>query len=223
MVAKDRLMVQFVVSSRNRRKFASDVKRILADEMALVMKEGAPILLEQIAINLKDSIAASLEFRSLKTRLQGEFGFTDAEVQDLNRILFLLVPGFDSDITNIEIKLAANRSSAILQWVDFEKLRNHPFAQHDLTKFEEGQFKLTRTVSWVEWLEEGVSVAGYRFFIPTGKGRKFSRSGQGLMKKTRSGFWTFEPTKLFESTANKFNEEFARRGFGIVLQRLIGR
>ena len=78
-----------------------------------------------------------------------------------------------------------------------------------------------QVVSWIDWLENGVTVRGYDFDpnVPLNR-RIFSRSQQGLMKENPGGMWQFRPTKLFERTAKSFNIEPIKNGFIAAIQRI---
>ncbi len=198
----------------------SQVKRAaVSKKIRPVFKKGMPLLLKQQAEILKQSFASSTEFQELGGRLLGQFGFTPQEVSNLDRILTLLVPG-DNEITFNIVKIG-NTLEAILQWVDFQKLKTHSFAQHALTKLDaQGNvIDITDVVSWVEWLENGVSIAGYQFFRPAGRFSKFSRSGEGLMRE-KAGTFVLKPTRVFERTGRGAKKNFLKKGFGLLVKTL---
>jgi hypothetical protein len=112
----------------------------------------------------------------------------------------------------------------ILDWVDYDKLKTHEYAQHALTKLDRDGtvVGVTDIVSWVEWLEEGVTVAGYQFFRPNRANIAFSRSGEGLMRHSTGRPFVFEPTRIFEKIAKleaASRGSFLRKGFGVVVSR----
>lgn len=208
----------------NEQQFDQALIKEIGKKMQKIVLDSEKFLMKQADL-LRDAFAGSQEFRDLSGRLVGEFGFTPEEVRNLKEILTLLVPG-NNRVTTLKVTQRSSRFAAILEWVDFDKLKDHPLAQHDLTRFDPrtGQFKLTETISWVDWLENGAVVRGYNFSEVGGNnpGRAFSRSGQGIMRESRSGFWNFAPTKIFDGIGKKFSESEFRRGFGVVLRRRRG-
>lgn len=212
---------------KNQNLLDAAIRRAFQEKMRRVFTKGKFLLNEQAEI-LKNVFANSEEFKSIKTKFKGEFGFTDEEVANLDRILELLVP--ENEITVTKIKLSSGQFLMSLEWVDFAKLKAHEYAQHKLTRLDEaGQIsEITDIISWVEWLEEGASIKGYQFFRPSQlrakKGgadpKAFSRSGQGLMKEANSNFWTFEPRRVFERIAKEEDGDFLKKGFGILVRKL---
>lgn len=207
----------------------SQIRRVISQKMARVFKRADFLLTKQAEV-LQQQFRNSDEFRDLSGRLKGEFGFTDQEIAQLDRILSLLVPG-SNDITVSVVKTGAGRQEVFLDWVDFEKLKVHEFAQHALTKLDEAGrvVQITDIISWVEWLEEGASIRGFQFFRPGAGGAQggsdpaaFSRSGEGLMRRSNSNFWTFEPTRVFERISKQEEGDDLRRGFGVLVRREIG-
>ena len=91
-------------------------------------------LLQQQAISLKDLFANSQEYDAIKGNLVGQFGFTPAEVNNLDRILTLMVP--DNDITYKTIESVGGVWWAMLEWVNYNKLKSHSYAQHELTRID---------------------------------------------------------------------------------------
>lgn len=205
------------------REFERDAKLAIVRKMRRVFQKSAFLLDEQAEI-LQQTFASSEEFQSLSGRLKGQFGFTDAEVANLDRILRLLVPG-SHGITVKRVKTTGNRFSIILDWADYAKLRDHDYAQHALTKLDAAGnvVRITDVVSWVEWLEEGVSIFGYQFFRPNSTNIAFSRSGEGLMRPRDGSSFVFEPTRVFERIAKLEDGKFLRKGFGVVLRRELGK
>lgn len=205
----------------NEQQFDQALKKEIGKKMQNIILNSDKFLMKQADI-LRDQFQNSQEFRDLSGKLVGEFGFTPEEVRNLKEILTLLVPG-NNRVTTLKVTQSSSKFSAILEWVDFNKLKDHPLAQHDLTRVDSqtGQFKLTETISWVDWLENGAVVRGYNFSEVGGNspGRAFSRSGKGIMRESKSGFWDFTPTKVFDSIGKKFSEAEFKRGFGVVLRR----
>jgi hypothetical protein len=207
------------------RKLQQQVQKAIDRKMRRVFLDGGPKLLESYSTVLRDIFASSKEFGELKGKFVGEFGFTPEEVGNLDNILSLLMPG-DSKI--VTAKVTARKSSTfsmILEWVDYDKLKDHAYAQHLLTKLDaDGNVKsVTDIVSWVEWLEEGATVRGYTFTKPGGtyEGKDTtarSRSGQGLMRKD-GGMWTFKPTAVLGEIAKGEDNKFLKKGFGILVER----
>lgn len=185
------------------------VSRVVGKKMQSVFEREARLL--------SKAFETSSEFRDLKTKLVGEFGFTPEELDNLDNILEVLQK--DISVTRIEMISGPNVKELVLQWCNLDRLKEHPVAIHKLTQYdpEFDRFVLTDIVSWIEWLNDGVTVRGYRF-DPTNTG-KYSRSKQGIMKPTPGGLWTFTPTKVFERLPERINSgENLRKGIGLVLR-----
>lgn len=197
--------------------FRRQIRRIVSDAATKTFSQMGPLLLRESEI-LTSKIESSTDFQELSGRLVGEFGFTPEEVARIHSILPVIRQ--KGRVTNFVVKSTARNKQAILEWVDMDALKEHPLAQHDLTKYnpDSGQFELTETISWVEWFEEGATVRGYQFFKVGGIFKKYSRSGQGLMRRQQGGIWMFEPTRLFDITARKYNIKNLRRGFGLLFR-----
>lgn len=210
------------ITFKNTREFERQVKAEIIRRMRRVFRRSE-FLLDQQAEILQEAFASSSEFQSLSGNLKGVFGFTDTEVANLGRILKLLVPG-GNDITVKRVKTAGNDMAIILDWVDFDKLKAHEYAEHALTRLDKdgNVIGITDVISWVEWLEEGVTIAGYQFVRPNAANAKFSRSGEGLMRISGGRPFMFEPTRIFERIAKleaAGRGSFLRRGFGVVVDR----
>ena len=213
-------MAEFDIA--NAREFEQFLKKEINKRMKLVVEDSEQFLIKQ-SDKLRDSFEKSQEFRDLQTRLVGEFGFTPEEVRDLPKILTLLVPNNSNNVTSIKLTRTNNEFAAILEWVDFDKLKQHPLAQHELTRLNPrtGQFEVTEIISWVDWLENGAVVRGYDF-QPVQENfsfSKFSRSGKGIMRPVGGGLWQFQPTKVFDNIGQSFSQSDFRRGFGAVIRR----
>lgn len=195
------------------------VEKAIRRKMKQVFKEAEKVFIQN-ANALRDTFKDSEEFRSLKGRLRGEFGFTPEEVEGLDRILELMVPG-GNEITLTKITFGTEYS-IILDWVDYAKLKEHPYAQHELTKLDgDGSVEsITDVVSWVEWLEEGHSVVGYYFTRGNIVSDPYSRSGFGLMKKHPTAGWVFQPTRILESIAAAEDGKFIKKGFGAIIKSM---
>lgn len=205
---------------KNKNRIPGLIKKAIANKVRPVFQRGEFLLDEQAKV-LRDVFQNSEEFRSLGGKLKGEFGFTDEEVNNLNRILTLMTPKSGSPVTVSKIKTTGNKFSMLLEWVDFAQLKDHEFAQHVLTKLDEtgSVVSITDVISWVEWLEEGATIRGYNFFRPRGRGRIFSRSGEGLMRRGSGNIWTFEPTRILESIAKRTDVTTLKKGFGVLIKR----
>lgn len=215
--------MEIFISSQD--NLEAQIRRAINKRLRKVFVNGNLLLKNQAEV-LRTVFANSQEFNDIKTKFKGEFGFTDEEVGNLDRILNLLIPD-GNEITVSRIKTGPSEFSMILDWVDFKKLKAHEYAQHELTRLDEAgqEIEITDIVSWVEWLEEGATIRGYQFFRP---GRRqaggkdpaaFSRSGEGLMKQSTSNFWTFEPSRVFEKIATDEKGNFLKKGFGILVKR----
>jgi len=163
------------------------------------------------------AFATSEEFKAIKSKLAGEFGFTPEELSGLDRVIDVLKN--DASVTNIEIMAGAGVQEIMLNWCDIERLKVHPVAIHKLTKYngETRSWELTDVVSWIEWLEDGATVRGFNF-DPTMRG-KWSRSGHGMMYPREGGMWVFNPTKVFERLPETINSAAnIEKGIGLVLR-----
>jgi len=199
----------------NKDNLQNQIRKAIDRKMDKIM-QGAKELLEEQARVYRDKFANSQEYQNIKDKMRGEFGFTDEEVAGLDRILELMVPS-NNDVT---VSFFDNKGNIMLEWVDYNKLRDHPFAQHDLTRLNKdgSVIGITDTVSWIEWLENGETITGYQFFRPNAANLGFSRSGEGLMR-VANGIFILEPTRIFEKIANDANVDVLRRGFGLLVKR----
>jgi hypothetical protein len=204
-------------------RFAREIQSHVRSIFSRAIDESRDLVFRESEM-LAEAILQSEEFNSLQGRLAGEFGFTPEEITDLPRIGQLLIPGTDRNITNIEIKNNTQRNSIVLNWVNFDNLKKHPLSQHDLTRFNRssGSFEVQQTISWVEWLEEGVTVRGY-VFDPGRTNSPPSRSAAGLMVQRSGGIWVYRPTQLFRDLGRKFDDQRLRRGFGVIIRRIANR
>ena len=215
----------------NAQGFENAVREAVVQRMRSIFDTKAKFFLKEQAEILQQKFLSSEEFTALGGRLVGEFGFTPEEVNNLQRISSLLVPG-SNDITVSKVKVAKGEYSMLLEWVDLAKLKEHEFAQHVLTRLDASGrvIGITDIVSWVEWLEEGATVRGYYFSRPGGRfsgpageqvaAANFSRSGEGLMKKSQAGSWIFRPTRVFERIGKQTSKQDFKRGFGLLVRSL---
>lgn len=210
-------MVQIRLKNEGRLRLA--VEKAISKKMSRLFVQGPELMKAQAEV-LRTVFANSQEFQDLKGRLVGEFGFTPEEVSQLDRILELLVPGAHG-ITVSNVKTGPGQFLMQLEWVDFKALKRHDFAQHVLSKLDSSGAvdSITDIISWVEWLEEGATIRGFEFFRPDSKNRRFSRSGEGLMKQTDGGVWSFQPTRVFERIAKEEKGRFLKKGFGLLIKR----
>ncbi len=180
------------------------------------------------SIFLVHKIATSPEWNELTSKLIGEFGFAPYETSKFNEALTAIIPSLNDNtaISNIEILSRPGNGikKAILNWVDWNQLAWGDIGEHKLTHWDSKSktFQTTSIVSWLDWLEDGVIIAGYDFEpdIPFSK-RFFSRSKEGLMKE--GALWSFAPTKLFERTANTFDSTPIKQEFVKAFRRKVGR
>ena len=178
-------------------------------------------LLQQQAISLKDLFANSQEYDAIKGNLVGQFGFTPAEVNNLDRILTLMVP--DNDITYKTIESVGGVWWAMLEWVNYNKLKSHSYAQHELTRIDpvSGIVTVTSIVSWIQWLEEGISVADHAYMRANRFNRANSRSEVGLMCNQPGFTFVIPPSRIFERlgyVGGKLIESNLRKGLGILVR-----
>ena len=184
--------------------------RIVEKKQKQLLKDFEKYLVRQNKI-LGDKVLKAPEFRQIKGSLKGEFGFTDEQIDALNGIINTIKN--DQDITRIVV----GPDRVALEWVDFEALKAHPIAQHKLTQFnpETKQFDLEQIVSWVDWLENGLSITGYVF---EEGGGKFSRSGEGRMQKG-NGVFRLPKTKMFETIAQSVKDKEIISGISVILSK----
>jgi hypothetical protein len=203
----------------NSKDIEQQVEKAIRRKMKQVFRESEKILYQN-AVALRDTFKNSSTFMDLKNRFRGEFGFTPDEVVNLDRVLELMVPG-GNDITITKLTFG-KEYSIILDWVDYTKLKAHPYAQHELTKLNEnGNVEsITDIISWVEWMEEGASIFGYYFTKGNVVSNKYSRSGLGVMKPSPGGLWTFQPTRILEAIASAEDGKFIKKGFGVLLRSM---
>jgi len=192
----------------NEAAFDKAVKKAVAKKASIVLDRAKELLVKQNDI-LSDKFASSAAFIDLKTNLRGEFGFTDEEVRGLDRIISAMKS--DPSVTRIR----SDKDQVILEWVDYDALKNHELAQHELTN--SSSFGTPEIVSWVEWMEEGVTVHGY-IFDESSKS-KFSRSGEGLMKKQSGGLFKIAPSKILNKLGKSVKPAEFKRGLAAILKR----
>ena len=215
------------ITVKNPNLLNSAIRAAISKKMEKIFKGGGEELMLQQAKVLRDVFANSDEFQSLKGKLKGEFGFTNEEVAKLDRILDLLLP--NNEVTVSRVQTSGGKFLMQLEWVDFRKLKEHEFAQHELTRLDAmGRVvDITDVISWVEWLEEGATIRGYSFSrVRRGQGAvggtdpsAFSRSGEGIMKRS-GGIWTFQPTRIFHEIANDKRNLILKKGFGVLVKTL---
>jgi hypothetical protein len=166
---------------RNIGEVTEQIKKVATKKMGRIFDSSqSKSLLQEQAEVLKDFFAKSPEFAAIKTSLVGEFGFTPAEIANLDRILTLLVP--DNDITKTSI---------------------------------------TDIVSWIEWLEDGVTIRGFQFFKPNFTNIARSRSGEGLMREIPGSLFKIEPSRIFQKIEKNIKKlSILKKGFGLVVKKL---
>lgn len=156
---------------------------------------------------LTDEVLQSDEFQQLKTpALIGRIGFTPEEVERLDNIEAVIAPRRSSPITNVEKDLTPGSPSITMQWVDMDRLKEHPIADHPLTRLDpqSGQFVDTGTVvSWIEWWEEGVTIRGHVFSRGNQTNQDFSRSGEGIMMERQGGLFLLRPARVFQRVGDQ--------------------
>ena len=213
------------ITFKNTTAVDAAIRQAVDKRMTNIFARGGPLLIKQQAEILRNVFKDSPEYASIKTDMVGEFGFTSQEVGNLDRILELLVPG-NSPITISDIKASKGRpKSLMLKWVDFNQLKDHEFAQHALTRLDNtgSVTGVTDIVSWVEWLDEGVSILGFTFSDAIGQNRR-SRSGEGVMQQQKGGSFTIQPSRVFERIADLGARpgglNIIKKGFGIIAKRL---
>lgn len=193
--------VRVKVKNSDLRAFETDALRIVKERVVRAIDKLDEFMFNE-AERLAEVVRNSREFRELKTPLLiGRFGFTPSEVSRLDEIFPLIGPRGNNQVTKVKKRLRARAPAIELQWVDFDKLKDHALAQHPLTRFnpDSGQFESTGTVvSWIEWWEDGVTIRGHIFTRGNQRNVEFSRSGQGLMQSRRGSFFMLQPTRIFE-------------------------
>lgn len=208
-------MAEITISTKERKRFekfvldeASRIVGIALEKMDAVMRKEAE--------RLSEKVISSRSFQKLKTpAFIGRFGFTPQEVARLDQLKPLIVGG-DPTVTNIEKNLKGGTKKIQLNWVDFERLKNHQIAEHPLTKLniQAGGFGFEPTgtiVSWIEWWEEGVTIRGHVFTRGNQFSAPFSRSGFGLMQTRTGSLFAMRPTRIFELTGEQQKNASQRR------------
>jgi len=173
---------------------------------------------------LADEIKNSQEFQAIKTPvLIGKFGFTPQEVANLDNLFPIIGPKADNEVTNISKVTAGKSLSAVLQWVDFERLKFHQVADHPLTKLnpQSKQFEVTGVVSWIEWWEHGMTVRGHIFIRGNVRSLPSSRSHEGLMQTRSGSMFQLHPTRIFERTGEQAGRGVADR-IATAFKKVIG-
>lgn len=199
-----------------------NIKSAIDRKIDRAFKRGGKVLIQRQAEILRDMFANSKEYNDIKTGLVGEFGFTNEEVTNLDRILTLMVPGANN-VTFGTIKTGfGSDKSILLEWVDFEALKEHQFAQHPLTRVNGPLVRgITAIVSWIDWLENGVVVRGFEFSDVNAKNKRFSRSGEGIMRPLENNIFEIKPSRVFERIGKEAGQNLIlERGFSIIIKEL---
>jgi hypothetical protein len=150
---------------------------------------------------LNEAFLTSSDFKNIKTRLVGEYGFTPEEVQSLDNIVDAM-----TRVSNID-----DSDGFVIQYVNLRALHNQPEAQHGLSSSS----RAGEVVSWTEWLEEGVSITGHSY---TAKPSPDSRSGKGIMSE--GGAWALRPTRAFSNLSKKFGLKEAKEIMTLSVKRV---
>ena len=197
---------------RNPADAERQLKRIL-DRKSKQMLADFRKYLNDLKDILGERFAQSEEFNRMKGSLKGEFGFTDQEIVELDGIINTIKN--DRDVTRVSV----GPDRVMLEWGDFRVLKDHPNAKHPLTRLnpKTGLFEIIQIVSWVDWLENGLSITGYTF---EEKGGRFSRSKEGQMTES-SGLFRLPRTKIFEKIANSIDEKEVRAGIAVILEKKV--
>lgn len=193
--------------------FAKFEKEIMHEVMrrAIVAMPEVKKTLVRTSIDLANDILESPEWKDLKTPKRiAEFGFRPWEVDELDEIAYRYLIPVHHDITTLEVKTGVRTASAVLSWCNFAKLLKNPFALHDLTKrnAKTRGWEKTKTVSWLEWFEYGVTVDDWIVQYPLAPRWKFfSRSRLGLMRPAEGSSWSYPGSYLFKRTASGFKSK----------------
>jgi len=220
MLVEEVSVMKLTISGQQWRHADREIKDLVSKRLDVALESTRKLLFTEAA-RMTHEILGSSAWSALTGRLVGEFGFTPWEVDDLIEITRYMLPGV-TKMTTLDAKIGVGNRYVILNWVDFEALSTSPFAMHELTKFNKKtkHHDVTQVVSWVDWLENGVTVRGYEFDDDiTIKNSIFSRSRKGLMKATEGGMWSFEPTNIFHKTADGFNPEIMKKNLALVVRR----
>ncbi len=212
--------MDIIIPESSMREMKSKIKEIIGKKMDAAVPVVQDLLFKK-AVEMAADIHSSPEWGELTGKLVGEFGFAPYEMQKFSEVIKMLIP-LNSPVVKLEVMAGVNNKYAILHWVDWQKLAWSDAAQHYLTHWngKSRSFEVDQIVSWIEWLEEGITVRDYIFDDHIGpKSRFFSRSGQGLMRHAEGGLWHFAPTKLFERTAHTFDIGSVKRGIAQVFKR----
>lgn len=200
------------ISITNLSKLENKIKKVMNKKTNQLVRD-----LEEFLINVNELLgnrfAESKEFNEIKTSLRGEFGFTSEEVAELDEIINVIKN--DKSITRIR----ANSNRIILEWVDFEALKKHPAALHPLSKKQKGsnKFDVSDVVSWVDWLENGLSITGY---VYKEEGKKASRSESGVMRRSSQTF-RLRKTKVLEKLAKTITKTKIKAGIAVIIEKRV--
>jgi len=157
---------------------------------------------EKKIAELNNAFLSSRDFRDIKGKLQGEYGFTNEEVAGLDNIV---------DAMERSSKVTKDDTSFIIEYVNLKDLYGQPEASHSLSNAKgPGE-----TISWAQWLEEGASIVGYSF---DSRNSKSSRSGKGVMEE--GGAWRLRPTRAFSKIAKNLDLGDLRNMMTLVVKRV---
>jgi hypothetical protein len=166
-----------------------------------IMKEAEKDFRKKID-ELNNSFLNSKDFREIKTRLVGEYGFTEGEVQALDNIV---------DAMSRVSKYTSSDSEFVVEYISLAELHGQPEARHTLTSAKSGG----ETISWTRWLEDGASVLGYTF---SAKDSENSRSGKGVMSE--GGAWRLRPTRAFSNLRKQLKLEDVKKILSISIKKI---
>jgi hypothetical protein len=151
---------------------------------------------------LNRAFLSSKDFKDIKTRLVGEYGFTDGEAQALDGIV---------DAMNRVNRVQSTDSEFIVEYLPLEELHEQPEARHTLSNSAGSG----ESISWTRWLEDGASVLGYSF---SAKASEDSRSGKGIMNE--GGAWRLRPTRAFSNLRKKLRIEDVKKTLSISIRKV---
>jgi len=151
---------------------------------------------------LNNSFLSLKDFSDIKTKLVGEYGFTEGEVQALDNIV---------DAMSRVSRYHSSDTGFVVEYIALAELHEQPEARHTLTNAKNGG----ETISWTRWLEDGASVLGYTF---SAKDSENSRSGKGVMSE--GGAWRLRPTRAFSNLRKQLKLEDVKKILSISIKKI---
>lgn len=179
------------------------ITKLILTEFRKELKKAFPMILSQIEIDVKDLIRVAIQSSSayidlLGGSLQGELGVPDTSTR-LPALIDLYVNSIVVKLMPITLTTRTLKGSIVIKFDQtFANLLTSPEAAYLTDKGE--------VIPWLEWLliEGDLTITEYTFSTsPQAVVDIYSRTGLGLMFRTRGGRWSV-PTEFAGTIGDNF-------------------